>query len=239
VAWIEDTGNNSAPKPKIYTAADEANAGDTAATLISDCSKNLPILNQIAFLPDGSLIVAGGTKKRTSGGSLDLYHVTGAACTLAQTLVQAPSGGMAGDFVLWPDNSQILFAGTLDGLDGGPQQEDLFIVAVSGGAAPVKFAGAPDVDDLGPRFIAGGRQVIWTQGSQLGDGAVKGGGIMIANADGSHVRSLLGESSSTVVIAGSNIGLSCAWTGSLGGVSFGALLLVGLLLLLIRRSARR
>jgi hypothetical protein len=235
VAWVEDTGSGGSPKPKIFSAADQANAGDTAATLVSDCSTSLPIVNQIALLADGSLIIAGGTQKRASGGSLDLHHVTGASCTIATTLVSAPAGGMAGDFVLWPDGSRILFSATLDSGDAGVLQQDLYTIPTDGSSPPVKFAGAPGVDDLGPRFIAGGRQVVWTQGSQLGDGAVTGGGLMIANADGSHVRTLFAESSSTVVIGGSNTGLSCAWAGPFGGASVGALLLCGLLVLLARR----
>lgn len=245
VGWVEDTGTGMSPRPIVFTASDAGAAGDSTTApgdraVVADCSTTLPIVNEVLRLPDGSLLVAGGTMLKKNGGALGLYRVTGPGCTIAATLMNEPAGGDAGDFSLSPDGKTVLVSSTHGQTnDGGPMQHDLFVVPADGSQPAKLFAGSPTVDDLGPRFIAGGRQVLWTQGSQAADGSVAGGGLMIADADGTHVRSLQAESSATVVIAGSNSGLSCAWAGPAGGASATVLVLLALLAILTRRSAGR
>jgi hypothetical protein len=240
VAWVENTGTNTAPKPVLYTAADQANAGDTPTVLL-DCSTTYPILNQFAVLPNGNILLAAGTKQKLQGGSLNLYLVQGPGCTTLTTFDTENAGGEASDFALAPDGNTVIVAATHGQTnDGGIMTHDLFTFTIDGAHPFSFFAGAPGIDDFGPRFVGGGEQVLWTQGSQLGDGAVTGGGLMIANANGSHVRSLVAESSSEVVIGGSNAGLTCAWAGPLAGGSLASLLLlVGVLLVVTRRSGAR
>jgi hypothetical protein len=242
VAWVENTGTSMAPLPKIYTALDSASAGDTSATVLLDCSTMFPILNQFAILPDGSLLIAAGAMKKSSGGSLNLYHVSGPGCTVLSTLDTEPAGGESTDFQVAPDGNTVVLASTHgqtnDG--GGTETHDLFTLTVDGAKPLTYFAGTPGIDDFGPRFVGGGRQILWTQGSQLADGAIAGGGLMIANADGTHQHSLIAESSGAVVIGGSNAGLSCAWAGPLVGGSLASVLALALVLLVLtRRSGGR
>jgi hypothetical protein len=232
-----------APLPKIYTASDTASAGDTSPTVLLDCSAMFPILNQFAILPDGSLIISAGAMAKSKGGSLNLYHVTGPGCTVVATLDSEPPGEETSDFQVAPDGNTVVVASTHGQTnDGGGVKEthDLFTLTVDGTKPLTYFAGAPGVDDFGPRWIAGGRQILWTQGSQLADGGVGGGGLMIANADGTHQRSLIAESSGAVVIGGSNAGLSCAWAGPLVSGSLASVLALALVLLVLtRRSGGR
>jgi hypothetical protein len=243
VAWVEETGTMMAPKPVIYQASDASFAGDSATApgdrvALVDCSGVLTVINQFAVVTTNStsaLVVAGGIKRKVDGGSLDLYRMIGGTCSLATPLATEPPDGDAGDFAVSPDGATILLSTTHGQSipDGGPTpQHDLFKVPSDGSAPLVKFAGDPLVDDLGPHWLAGGRQVWWTQGA-ITDGGVAGGGIVIANADGTHVRALRGETTaggvSTVVLAGSNSGVSCAYGGALFSVS-GTLLLVAMLL---------
>jgi hypothetical protein len=241
VAWVENTGTPGAPLPKIYTASDAASAGDTSPTPLLDCSAMFPILNQFAILPDGTLLISAGAMKKSAGGSLNLYHVSGPGCTVVATLDTEPAGGETTDFQVAPDGNTVVLASTHGQTnDGGAETHDLYTLTVDGAKPLTYFAGAPGVDDFGPRWIAGGRQILWTQGSQLGDGGVGGGGLMIANADGTHQHSLIGESSGAVVIGGSNAGLSCAWAGPLVGGSLASVLALALVLLVLtRRSGGR
>jgi hypothetical protein len=237
VAWVEENGTQMNPAPIVYQSSDAAFAGDAGGdrTVLADCSASIPILNQFAIVP-GGLIIAGGTLRKNAGGSINLYRTTTASCT--NVLVSEPAGGDAGDFAVSPDGSTVIISSThgQSSFDAGAVQHDLFILPSDGSQQPKKFAGDATIDDIGPRFVAGGRQVVWTQGSLLAGGAISGGGIMIANTDGTHMRSLVAESNQTVVIGGSNAGLSCSWAGPLSG-GLGALLaaLIALLLLFARR----
>ena len=67
------------PHYLVLSAADAADAGDSP-TILADCSATIPIINEAAVLPDGSLIIAGGTEIPTKGGSINLYRVTGVNC---------------------------------------------------------------------------------------------------------------------------------------------------------------
>ena len=149
------------------------------------------------------------------------------------------AGGFSGDFSISPDGKTIIASSTHTG-DAGATTTDLWILPSDGSTPPKFFAGAPGVDDRGPRFVAEGRQILWTQGSLATDGGTHatGGGLMIANADGTHVRSLFAQSDTTVVIAGSNSGFSCAWAGPVTGGTGIAFLLVAAALLLLRTRRR-
>src|SRR5207249_190251 len=77
-----------------------------------------------------------------------------------------------------PDHTTVVFSAGV-----GPR--DLYTVPIDGSAPPVRFAGDPQYEDIGPRFVAGGRQISWTQTEDADP--PHGGGLMIANADGTHV----------------------------------------------------
>ena len=237
VAWVEETGTMMAPKPIIYQASDASFAGDSATapgdrSALIDCTGVLTVINQFAVVTTNAttaLLVAGGAMSKAAGGEIDLYRITGGLCSLATPLLSEPAGGDAGDFAVSPDGTTLITSTTHgQGIpDGGPTpQHDLFILPADGSSAPKFFAGDPAVDDLGPHWLAGGRQIWWTQGGTV-DGGVRGAGILIANADGTHQRSLYAESTvagvDTVVLGGSNSGISCAFgdgrdlaTGSAG-----------------------
>ena len=88
------------------------------------------------------------------------------------------------------------------------------------GRSSDRLAGSPAFDDFGPRWIAGGKQLMWTQqGSDADGGFPRGGGIMVINADGTNPRSLIAQrgdvESSTLVFGGSSAGhVGCSWTGA-------------------------
>ncbi len=255
VAWVEETGTAMAPKPIIYQSSDLSMAGDSStapgdrAALI-DCTGVLTVVNQFAILTKGgttALIVAGGSKKKANGGALNLYRMANGNCSQVTVLAGEPAGGDAGDFALSPDQSTIVISTTHgQGIpDGGPTpQHDLFTLPSDGSSAPVFFAGDPLVDDLGPHWLANGRQLFWTQaGAGVSGSGVRGAGLVIANADGTHQRSLYAERSSggvdTIVLGGSNSGISCAYGGALtGGAGTLLLLLAGLFAIWYARRSR-
>jgi len=94
------------------------------------------------------------------------------------------------------------------------------------------------MDDIGPTWLADGKQISWTQAAT--NGSASGGGIMVANRDASNVRSVLAEGGSstaaTFVLAPTNRGLDCSASGS-GTAAGEALLLLFAIVWFRRRRA--
>jgi hypothetical protein len=251
IAWVENVSTTATPHLVVYQASDANAAGDSATspgdrTVLLDCdgpggttgTPVLQVINQVELV-DGALLVAGATA--STGGSnpapMQIYRMEG-ACSTAVTLSAEPPGGASFDFAVSPDGKTLVFTSTRGGqdADAGTVTRDLYTVPVDGSSAPAFFAGVPGIDDLGPRWLAGGRQVIWTQVAD--ETPARGGGVMIANADGTHVRSLYAEGNGAKVIAGSNLGTSCDYAG--GGAPLATLLvLASVALALGLRAARR
>jgi len=246
VAWVEDISTNSTPHLQIVWALDADAAGDGAGrTVLVDCdaatdASALQVINQFDSLGGGSYVVSGGVKSRTANppGATILYRLSGTSCSTmsATALADEPAGGFAWDFAISPDASTIVFAG-IEG--NGSNAHDLYLVPVDGSVPPSRFVGsAPGIDDIGPAWIADGKQLTWTQAAT--NGTATGGGLMVANRDGSNVRSVLpqgGSSSATVfVVAPTNRGLDCSVAG--GGTAAGEAILVFALIALVRRRRR-
>src|SRR5581483_10277937 len=230
VAWAEDTSANSTPHLAIYSAADADAAGDGAgrATLL-DCPNAatdatvLQVINQFE-LAGTTLVIAGGVRSKfaSPAGSINLYKMAANSCstTTATSLASQLPGGDAWDFTLAPDGKTIAMSSTA-GQSGPNPQHDILLLTVDGTLTPTVYAGSdPVLDDVGPRWIAGGRQLTWTHGAPPGDGGTAtGGGIMIGNLNGTHVRSLVPQQLSAqgpvLVAGGSNRGLSCSGPGRL------------------------
>ncbi|HEX8951866.1 MAG TPA: hypothetical protein VF945_08465, partial [Polyangia bacterium] len=246
LAWVEDASTTSTAHLQLASAADGDGAGDGAGrTTVVDCDpaadpQALQVINQIENV-GGAWIVAGGVKSRTANppGATILYRLAGASCstTAATALADEPGGGFAWDFAVSPDGATIVFAGAEA---PGSSAHDLFLVPVDGSVAPSRFVGSsPGLDDIGPSFIADGKQLTWTQAAT--DGSATGGGLMVANRDGSSVRSALPQGGSStekvLVLAPENRGLDCSAAG--GGSAAGEALLVAALIALGRRRGRR
>ncbi|HEY2749696.1 MAG TPA: hypothetical protein VGL86_33980, partial [Polyangia bacterium] len=242
VAWVEDTSTNSTPHLQIASASDADGAGDGAGkTVIVDCdaasdASAMQVINQFENI-GGAWVATGGVKSRTANppGATILYRLSGTSCstTAATVLADEPSGGFAWDFALSPDGVTLAFAGQES---AGSAAHDIFLVPVDGSVAPSRFVGSsPGFDDIGPTWIAGGKQLTWTQAPV--DGTATGGGVMVANRDGTDVRSVLPEGGSTTakvfVAAPVNRGLDCSAAG--GGTAAGEAMLMLLLIALARR----
>ncbi|HWE31399.1 MAG TPA: PKD domain-containing protein [Polyangia bacterium] len=245
VAWVEDVSTSSTPHLQIASAADADGAGDGAGRSVAvDCdaasnANALQVINQFDRV-GGAWIVAGGVKSRTANppGATILYRLAGASCSTmtATTLADEPAGGFAWDFAVSPDQATLVFAGAES---PGSSAHDLFLVPVDGSVQPSRFVGSsPGVDDIGPAWIAGGKQLTWTQAST--DGSATGGGLMVANRDGSSVRSVLPEGGSKTaavyVVAPTNRGLDCSAGGG-GGAAGEALLLLAAIAIVRRKRA--
>jgi Tol biopolymer transport system component len=243
VAWLEDASTNSTPHLQIAMAVDAAGAGDGAGrTTLVDCdptadANSLQVINQFTRVGT-DWIVAGGVKSRTANppGATILYRLKGNSCssTMATVLFDQPSGGYAWDFALSPDSTTLAVSAP-EGV--GASGADLFLVPVDGSVAPSRFIGSsPGLDDIGPTWIAGGKQLAWTQASL--DGSPTGGGLMVANRDGSNVRSVLPQGGSTTakvyVVAPLNRGLDCSATHGAGAAGE-ALFLLAIIALARRR----
>jgi hypothetical protein len=214
VVWVEDLSTTATPHLVIYKASDNNAAGDTGGdrTVLLDCGGVLNVINQIEVL-DGDILISGGEKSTIGpgAGALEIYRMKPGACTLASKIASEPVRGMAWDFAVSPDGKSIVYMATF-GPGGTKANNDLWVVPSDGSAPPRYFAGNPKYYDFGPRWVAGGRQIVWTQAA---DGEPpRGGGLMIANADGSHQRALYRENMLGRVIGGSNQGTSCAYGGA-------------------------
>lgn len=246
VAWVEDLSANSTPHLQIASAMDADGAGDGAGkSVIVDCDTSadanaMQVINQFENV-GGAWIASGGVKSRTANppGATILYRLSGTSCSTmsATVLADEPAGGFAWDFAASPDGATLVFAGAEA---AGSGAHNLFLVPVDGSVPPSRFIGSsPGLDDIGPAWIADGKQLTWTQAST--DGTPTGGGLMVANRDGSNVRSVLAQGGSTTakvyVVAPVNRGLDCSAAGG-GAAAAGEALLVLALVALGRRRRR-
>jgi hypothetical protein len=145
---------------------------------------------EFAVLADGSVIAS---YRATASGPEDLVHlkVSGGQCspTLNYTSLPAASGGVATDFAVSPDGTQVAYL--LDSAaDAGPWAVDdagsqlpggnVYVVPVAGGT-PKQASTAPAL--FGPRWIGGGAWLVFTRlDGVTGSGAVGGGGGMVASS---------------------------------------------------------
>ena len=165
----------------------------------------------------GVWIASGGIKSRTANppGATILYRLAGSSCstTAATVLADEPAGGFAWDFAVSPDGATLVFAGAEA---TGSSAQISSSCSVDGSVAPSRFIGSsPGLDDIGPTWIADGKQLTWTQAPT--DNTATGGGLMVANRDGSNVRSVLAQGGSTTakvfVVGPANRGLDCSAAG--------------------------
>jgi uncharacterized protein (TIGR03382 family) len=245
IAWVENASTTATTDLQIVSAADSAGAGDSARNTLVDCPQAtdataLGVITQFERVGT-SWIVSGGVRSRYANpaGAIELYRLAANSCstTAATTLAAEPAGSFAWDFAPSPDGSTLALAA----VETGGTTNDLFLVPVDGSVPPSRFVGsAPGVDDIGPIWVAGGKQLLWTQ--LAADGTPRGGGLMIASRDGSNVRSLLAPSSvtgtSTFVGGATNRGLDCSAAGQ-GGTAAGELGLLAAAFWLVRRRHRR
>lgn len=259
VAWLERDTSSYNPFT-IWKAPDENAAGDPGAntkrTQMLRCdpsttSTHLGEINQFEMSAFG-MIVAGSTTARCSLctapplPAVSLYKLADGDCstTTAKTLAAEPVGGLSWDFALSPDGLTVLFSSTSNQAipDGGyPEpQTDIFLVPADGTAAAQKLVGDPLYDDISPRFVAGGRQFIWTQTPRHLDMGADTPAILIANADGTHIRAFTpaGPAGETVLgtDVGANRGYDCSWTP--GAVTAGATSGIGFAMVLVLLALR-
>jgi hypothetical protein len=259
VAWLEDDTQNVNPFT-IWKAPDENAAGDAASgkrTQVLRCdqsvtSTHLAQINQFEMSAFG-MIVAGTTSTRCALctpplAAVQLFKLAANDCstTTAKQLIAEPQGGLSWDFALSPDGLTILFSSTHGGAipDGGYPipQSDIFEVPADGSSAAQRIAGDSAYDDVEPRFIAGGRQFMWTRAPRMLDMGADTPAILFANADGTHVRTFTpGAATGETVLRsdiGANRGFDCSWIPGSAGSSAAtpACVLAALLLLaLVRR----
>jgi hypothetical protein len=209
--WVEDPSPSPSPHPQFVSGVDQ-NAAVPAPVL--DCppgADNLAVINQFERLSDGTLVVAGGRTPRAQGGSISLYKL-GASCSVAAATVLVTPGvsGDAWDFAVSPDELTVALSSSVVQAAAPAPQHDLYLAKIDGSGTAL-FSGSDALtDDVGPRWLAAGRQLSWTQAARPNDAGVSGGaGVLVANLNGSHLRSLKAESANTVLVAPSNRGLAC------------------------------
>ena len=234
VAWVENAAASGPAHLIVYQATDGNSQGDPGGdvSVLLDCGTQLKAINQLERA-GGALIVAAAS---ASTGATAIYRMPIGQCTLAQPLGLVPAGNMAADFALSPDGQWVVFSSTGDEAipDGGSApRRDLWRVPADGSQPAARFLGDPDADDVGPRFVAGGRQLTWTQVVDVP--APYGAGVMIANADGTHVRSLAAEDADggVRIAGGTSLGTSCSYAPA-GGSPWALVVLMA-----FRRRRRR
>jgi hypothetical protein len=252
VAWVEIVGSGTPAEFKVVKAADADKAGDTAASTVVDCPAGTPFaaLNQVEFADSSTMIFAASTIAQTSGqaGLTALFRVSAGTCSAANRLsMEATAGHFSGDFSLSPDGKTVVYASTSGSAAAtmpGTQLTDIFTVPVDGSAAPARIAGDATLPDMSPHFIAGGKQIVWTQFSKppiVGSNVQlpAAASLMMANADGTGSRMLLGGTNTPgefhYVFAGGSLGNSCAIGGGTASAGAFAVLAFAVALGLLRR----
>jgi hypothetical protein len=214
---------------------------------------HLSQINQFEMSPFG-MIVAGTTSTRCSLctpplAQVELWKLAANDCstTTAKKLIAEPRGGLSWDFAISPDGLSILFSTTHDGSipDGGYPipQSDIFLVPSDGSSPAVKIAGDPLYDDISPRYIAGGRQFMWTRAPRRTDMGADTPAIMFANANGTHVREYVATGAAGELVLrsdiGANRGFDCSWAPGSVAASSATLSLAAVTLLLLGLRRRR
>ncbi|HEX4456348.1 MAG TPA: PKD domain-containing protein [Polyangia bacterium] len=245
IAWVENAAPaNSTPDLQIVSATDADGAGDTTRATLVDCPQAtdataLGVITQFDRVGT-SWIVSGGVHSRygNPAGAIELFRLAGDSCstTAATTLAAEPAASFAWDFAPSPDGSTLALAA----IETDGTTSDIFLVPVDGSVQPSRFIGSqPGVDDIGPIWVANGKQILWTQ--LAADGTPTGGGLMIASRDGSHIRSLLAPSSgagtATFVGGAVNRGLDCSASGASAASAAELALLLALFWLARRRTS--
>jgi MYXO-CTERM domain-containing protein len=259
VAWYETVGTANPAEFRIMKAADAVNAGDTAATTLIDCPAGspFPALSEFDFAGPTTIIFAASTI--ANGNNMpsltSLYRESVGSCSTANKLTKETSAGQfSSDFTLSPDGKTIVFASTQGNppvTTQGAQLTDIFTVPVDGSAPPTRVGGDPTLIDTSPRFIANGRQIVWTQLSAIAlDGGSSGNGsfptsstLMMANADGTHVRTLVAGVNKPgevhYAMSGASLGNNCAIGGDAASAGAFVVLALALVAAFARRRARR
>jgi MYXO-CTERM domain-containing protein len=249
VAWIEYVGTMSPLEFKIVKSADAANAGDgSGASTVVDCAAGTPFvaLSQFEFADSSTLIFAAATvgSMNNTPGLVNLYRESAGSCTATNHLTNETTiGHFSGDFSLSPDKKTVLFTSTSGSPPPATQDAtltDIFVVPVDGSAAAKRIAGDSKFVDAAPRFVSNGRQIVWTQFGKLPTATGNGpalpsvSSLMMANSDGTHVRTLVAGSNKPgevhYVLSGNSLGNACAIGGasaSAGALSLLAVALVG------------
>jgi hypothetical protein len=262
LAWVENTQATSDwgdPRLAVYASVDAAGAGDPGTgtpTTITYCYNDtlqqaiLKQINQVEFVTGGMIIVGSPNLVDFLNPpyGMAIYRISGGVCATDNKLAEEPGNGKSWDVALSPDGKTLAFSSTRGNLPDGAADatKDIWVVPADGSGPPTRLAGDKNFDDFGPRWIAGGKQLMWTQqGTDPDGGYPRGGGIMIINADGTNPRSLIAQrgdsDSTTIVLGGSNAGhVGCSWsgafsdgTGALGLGLLGALFFIAL----VRRRA--
>jgi hypothetical protein len=234
----------------ITTAPDQTNAPQ--ATYMT-CAGVVP--RQFAILADGSVIAS---YRATASGPEDLVHLTvsGGQCTPSTNYTSLPSasGGVATDFDVSPDGTQIAFLEINPTTqDAGPWAQGssqlpggyVFVVPVVGGT-PKPVSPVPAM--FGPRWIGGGAWLVFTRldgvtdGGAVGSGGTVASSVVIVPAAGGTISSVVasGDGVSSFVSTSGSGACSAAPVGRGGGAgAWGAAGLVSLVALASLRRRRR
>jgi hypothetical protein len=243
VAWVENTMNVAGvPTLRVFKHAD-VDCGDpingcsvnATADFWIDCGNKFTVMQQLelASLTPLTLVVSAskdppptnvtdiGSKGVTSQ-TMDLYKITDVTCTNPTNLTNGPGSSWQRDFTLTPDGRLAYVSNQAVSIPDGDSSfsyTDIWLLSLDGTIAPHKFLGdTNERTNFGPRWMAGGRQIVWTQSTmnQLFRGShdfgLGGKGIVIANSDGTHVHALYGETGNldagVAPVGGNNLGFA-------------------------------
>ncbi|MBX3209507.1 MAG: hypothetical protein KF764_31020 [Labilithrix sp.] len=215
----------------------------------------------IAFLKGGR-VVANPMAADTQTEDVVVLEPTtpGGPCRVVKNLTNlGTKRSYARDFVVSPDESEILFVRTLVPEDEPPPDAggsrlggELYVVPVDGSSAPKPFGGAPRYALFGARYVASASQIAWNGAVAFDGGAPEGAlldagipSLAVATRDGTRVTPLVVSNldAGVYVVGGGNGGSCdfrlCSFAG--GKASGGGALATAAaaLALAVRRKRRR
>jgi MYXO-CTERM domain-containing protein len=231
----------------IVAAPDQSNSQPQA---YMQCGGVVP--RQFAFLPDGSVIAA---YRPTPNSAEDIVHLkpmggSGGPCALITNYTSLSGGftSIATDFALSPDNPPSMIAflrlapalgdSVTPWLQGGAQLPGgyLYTVPVAGGMLNKL---TPDPALLGPRWIGGGTQVVFTRIDGVSDAGNLATSVVVVTPQGMELPPVArGDGVTTFVSTSGNAACGVSPGNAAGGAA-GLIGLVGLAAFARRRRRTR
>lgn len=180
---------------------DDVEGTDPVKTV--DCGTSFKRVAQTEYA--GGFFFLTATPSTPSDAPSGVYRMEENVCNAAQMLSkETRPGGVAGDFSLSPDGTKLLFVSTeeSDVSDAeGALETDIFLAPSDGSGSATRLVGSPGMTSLGPRWITGGRQIVWTQMiSRATDASTSPAesSVWLANADGSKAHALLAAANTPI-----------------------------------------
>lgn len=223
LGWARARSEDGGSGWEVVLANDSANPN---VRVHMTCDGVVP--RSIAFLKDGS-VIANPMAQDTQIEDLVVFKpsTAGGACQVVRKLTNLVTArSYARDFVVSPDEADVIFVRTLVPADAVPPDGgdsrfggELYVVPVNGGSAPTPFGGSPQYAMFGGRYVASASQVAWN-GAIPFDGGEPDGSLIEAGAPAIKIAARDGSKMTSLVVSNVDAGVYVVGGGNGGSCDF-------------------